>query len=569
MEGASYSLMTHPDATLAAYVDDMVGIMAAAQEDDGYLETAWTARDKIDNPKNIFCCYPRKEKWLEARDSHELYNLGHMYEAAAAHHEATGEKNFLDVATKSADLLVKTFGPGQLELPPGHPEIELGLVKLYRQTGDRRYLELAKFFIDIRGVPTRDRPNLWGEYHQDHKPFREQDEAVGHSVRAMYLYAGAADVAALTGDKTLVDAVDKLWENVVGKKTYVTGGIGAKGQGEAFGKNYELPNRTAYCETCANLATCYWNERMFLLNGDAKYVDVLERALYNSVISGVSLNGKEFFYPNRLSSRGNEARSKWFDCSCCPTNLCRFIPSVPGYAYAVTDDALYVNLFAEGSAELEVGGKDVRIEQKTRYPWDGLVEITVTPDTAGDRFSLHVRLPGWARGQAWPTDLYAYLDESQQRPTLAVNGESTAIEPVKGYAVIDRAWQPGDKVALELPMPVRRVVANERVEADRGRVALMRGPLVFCVEGVDVADGKVSDLALPDDAPLATEFRSDLLGGVQVITGEAEHAAAKDRAAASAPVRFTAIPYYAWANRAQGAMAVWLTRTREAANDEP
>jgi DUF1680 family protein len=303
------------------------------------------------------------------------------------------------------------------------------------------------------------------------------------------------------------------------------------------------------------------------LNGDSKYIDVLERALYNSVISGVSLGGKEFFYPNRLSSRGDEARSKWFDCSCCPTNLCRFIPSVPGYAYAIGDDGPYVNLFVEGSAELEVGGKKLRIEQKTQYPWDGHVEITVTPGTAGEKFSLHVRIPGWATGEAWPTELYSYLDKSTERPTLAVNGEAVAIEPKQGYAVIDRAWQAGDKVTLELPMPVRRVVADEQVEADRGRVALMRGPMVFCVEGADVAGGKVNDLILPDDAPLATEFRSDLLAGVQVITGDAQHATSKDSAAAGETVPFTAIPYFAWANRAKGEMVVWLARTAEAAGD--
>ncbi len=568
IEGASYSLMTHPDATLQTYVDKLIGYMAAAQEDDGYLETAWTARDKIDNPANIICCYPKDKQWYEEQSSHELYNLGHMYEAAAAHYEATGEKNFLDVATKSANLLVSTFGPGKIEVPPGHPEVELGLVKLYRETKDPRYLELAKFFIDIRGVPTKDRPKLWGEYSQDHRPFREQDEAVGHSVRAMYLYAGAADVAALTGDAQLKTAVDRLWENVVGTKTYVTGGIGARGQGEAFGKKYELPNRTAYCETCANLATCFWNERMFLLNGDAKYIDVLERALYNSVISGVSLDGKEFFYPNRLSSRGDEARSKWFDCSCCPTNLCRFIPSVPGYAYAATDDALYVNLFAAGTAELEVGKKRVQVEQSTKYPWDGHVKIEVKPEAAGDEFALHVRIPGWARDQAWPSDLYSYLDKSKERPTLAVNGEIVDFKTVNGYAIVARAWQPGDTVTLDLPMPVRRVVANRQVESDRGRVALMRGPLVFCVEGVDVAGGKVSELVLPDDAPLATEFRGDLLGGVQVITGEAELAAATDQAIASVNEHFVAIPYYAWANRAKGEMAVWLARTSDVASED-
>jgi hypothetical protein len=569
IEGASYSLMTHPDATLEAYIDKLIGYMAAAQEEDGYLDTVWTARDKIDNPANIICCYPKGQKWVESSVSHELYNLGHMYESAAAHYEATGNRNFLDVATKSADLLTHTFGPGKLEVPPGHPEIELGLVKLYRATGNDDYLELAKYFVELRGTPTDDRPKLYGDYSQDHKPLIEQDEAVGHSVRAMYLYAGAADVAALTGDTQLKAAVDRIWENVVDKKTYVTGGIGAKGQGEAFGKNYELPNRTAYCETCANLATCYWNERMFLLNGDAKYIDVIERALYNSVISGVSLDGKAFFYPNRLSSRGDEARSKWFDCSCCPTNLCRFIPSVPGYAYAVTDDVLYVNLFVAGTTELEVGDKRVLIEQKTRYPWDGHIEIVVKPATAGDLFALHVRIPGWAQGEAWPSDLYSYLGESSERPTLKVNGKDVEIKTVNGYAIITRAWQPFDTVTLDLPMPVRRVVANEKVEADRGRVALMRGPLVFCVEGVDVAGGKVGDLVLPDDAPLATEFRSDLLGGVQVITGEAEHATPKDQAADAEKVRFTAIPYYAWANRAQGEMAVWLARSPDAASETP
>lgn len=556
IEGAAYSLMTHPDAKLARYVDELIGYMAAAQEEDGYLYTAWTARDKIDDQANIICCYPKHSKWLESRMSHELYNLGHMYEAAAAHYEATGEKNFLDVATKSADLLVETFGPGKLEIPAGHPEIELGLVKLYRATGDKRYLDLARYFIDLRGVPSDDRPELWGEYHQDHKPFREQDEAAGHSVRAMYLYAGAADVAALTNDQSLVKAVDRLWENVVDKKTYVTGGVGAKGQGEAFGKNYELPNRTAYCETCANLATCYWNHRMFLLHGDAKYIDVLERAAYNSVVSGVSLDGKEFFYPNPLASRGDYARSKWFDCSCCPTNLCRFIPSVPGYVYAIGDDGVYVNLFVEGSAKLELEGeRTVGIEQKTRYPWEGRVEISVTPGTMGEEFKLYVRLPGWARGEAWPSDLYAYLGESEQQPTLQVNGQSLQIKPEKGYLVIDRVWQAGDTVTLDLPMPVRRVVANDQVRADRGRVALMRGPLVFCVEEADNADGEVGSLVLTDNAPLDSEFRSDLLGGVQLIT-------------CSAPTAFTAIPYCSWANRGRGEMTVWLKRTSPALDEQ-
>jgi DUF1680 family protein len=486
-----------------------------------------------------------------------------MYEAAAAHYEATGKKNFLDVATKSADLLVDTFGPGKIEIPPGHPEIELGLVKLYRVTQDQRYLDLAKYFVDLRGVPTEDRSKLWGEYSQDDKPLREHDEAVGHSVRAMYLYAGAADVAALTGDQSLMEAVDRLWDNVVDKKTYVTGGIGAKGQGEAFGKNYELPNRTAYCETCANLATCYWNHRMFLLHGDAKYIDVLERAAYNSVVSGVSLDGKQFFYPNPLASRGDTARSKWFDCSCCPTNLCRFIPSIPGYAYAVGDDGVYVNLFVAGSAELKMGeGKSVAIAQRTNYPWDGGVKIEVSPPAAGDRFKLFVRIPGWSHNQPWPTDLYTYLDPDSATASLKVNDETIYVEPQNGYAVIDRAWEPGDVITLELPMPVRRVIADEQVKADRGRVALMRGPIVYCVEGTDVAGGKVADLVLADDSALDTEFRSDLLGGVQVVTGQARHGDDE------ADVPFTAVPYCVWANREKGEMTVWLARTPAALQAE-
>lgn len=566
IEGASYSLMTHPDPRLESYVDGIISYMAAAQEEDGYLYTAWTARDRIDDPKNIICCYPKENRWLESSASHELYNLGHMYESAAAHYEATGKTNFLDVAKKSADLLLETFGTGKLEIPPGHPEIELGLVKLYRATGDPSYLDLADYFIDLRGKPTEDRPNLWGEYNQDDKPLREQDEAVGHAVRAVYLYAAATDVAALKGDQSLVDAVDRLWENVVGKKTYITGGVGSTGQGEAFGRDYDLPNRTAYAETCANLATCYWNHRMFLLHGDGKYIDALERALYNSVISGVSLEGKDFFYPNPLSSRGDYARSKWFDCSCCPTNLCRFIPSVPGYAYAVDDESLYVNLFVEGTAELKIGDSQVKVEQQTRYPWDGRVEIIVTPETAGEEFALHVRVPGWARGKVWPSDLYSYLDSSDEQPTLSVNGESVPIDPQHGYGVINRAWQPGDTVTLNLPMPIRRVVADEQVEADRGRVALMRGPIVFCVEGMDVEGGNVRDLTLPDDAPLTSEFKSDLLGGVEVITGnaieesEAPVEPAADVAPAATKVGFTAIPYYAWSHRGKGQMAVWLPR---------
>jgi uncharacterized protein len=568
IEGASYSLMTHPDPKLAAYLDTLIADLAAAQEPDGYLETVWTARDRLAEPSKVIC-RPRKERWLGEVESHELYNAGHMFEAAAAHYAATGKSNFLDVAKKNADLLCDTFGPGKTEVPPGHPEVELGLVKLYRATGDKRYLDLANYFIDVRGTPTKDRPKLWGPYNQDHKPFREQDEAVGHAVRAVYLYAAATDIAALKNDKSLEGAVDCLWENVVGKKQYLTGGIGSKAQGEAFGKNFELPNRTAYCETCAGIAFCFWAERMFLLHGDSKYIDALERALYNNVLDGVSLDGIEFFYPNPLAARGDVARSKWFDCSCCPTNMCRFMPSVPGYTYAVRDDALYVNLFVTSSAELELKGGKVQIEQKTRYPWDGHVEINVTPQSAGQKFALHVRIPGWSAGQAFPSDLYTYLDKSDERPKLTVNGDSIDIAPQQGYAVIDRAWQPGDTVTLDLPMPVRRVVASDAVEADRGRVALVRGPIVYCIEWPDVKDGKVLNLVLPDDNPIGHESLSGVLGNVELLTGTAQQAeaATSDSAASSNPVPFTAIPYFAWSHRGKGEMEVWLARTPDVISD--
>jgi DUF1680 family protein len=566
MEGAAYSLMAHPDGKLAAYLDQVVSWVAAAQETDGYLYTASTARDRI-APTQLKCCYPRDNKrWLSEIDSHELYNMGHMCEAAVAHWEATGDDKFLNVAKKSADLVVESFGPGKVELPPGHPEIELALVKMYRATKDERYLKTAQYFVEIRGRVTDDRPNLWGDNRLDHMRLVEQQEAVGHAVRAAYLYAAATDVAALTGDQAMSDTVDRLWKSAAGSKTYITGGIGSKREGEAFGGNYELPNQTAYAETCASIATCLWNHRMFLWHGDGKYIDLLERALYNGVISGVSLDGKSFFYPNPLSSSGGYERSKWFDCACCPTNLCRFIPSVPGYTYATRDDSLYVNLFVASTTELDLEGRKVGIKQETDYPWKGRVKITIAPQAGEQRIVLKIRIPGWARGRAFASELYQFADASDKSYQLAVNGKEVSSDVVNGYATVDRVWRPGDTLTLDLPMPVRRVVAKDKVEADRGRVALMRGPLVYCVEWPDVEGGKVSNLALADDAPLASEFRKDLLGGVQVISGTAQRDAQPEDAgtqAKKAAVSFTVIPYYAWAHRGQGEMAVWLTRLQK------
>ncbi len=580
MEGVAYSLMTYPDQKLTTYLNELIDAVAAAQEDDGYLYTVLTARDHIADPKQLVCCYPRDGKrWLSLKDSHELYNVGHMYEAAVAHWEATGDTRFLDVAKKNADLIVETFGPGKIEMPSGHPEIELALVKLYRATGDERYLNLAKFLLDVRGRPSDERPELWGEYTQDHKPLIEQDEPVGHAVRAMYLYAAATDIAALTGDQALLETVDRLWNNIIESKTYVTGGIGATREGEAFGKPYDLPNSTAYSETCANLATCFWNHRMFLLHGDAKYIDVLERALYNSAISGVALDGKTFFYPNPLAAAGNYVRSKWFDCACCPTNICRFIPSVPAYVYATRNDTLYVNLFVAGEADAHLEGGAVHVKQETTYPWDGHVKIKLTPQNAGQRFSLKVRIPGWARNEAFPSDLYTFLDEDEpEKPLLKLEGEPNS-PPIgeDGFATIAaREWQAGDTVTLTLPMPVRRVIAKDKVEADRGRVALMRGPVVYCIEWPDVRGREVNNLVLPDDMKLTSEFRNDLLGGVQVVTGvvrrirhveEEQREGESKRLPIAEEMEFAAIPYYAWAHRGPGQMAVWLPRTPDALTD--
>jgi DUF1680 family protein len=572
MEGAAYSLMTHRDEKLSSYLSELIAHVAAAQEDDGYLYTAWSARNRVGEGQ-LTHCYPRDgQRWKWLKDSHELYNVGHMYEAAIAHWQATGDSKFLDVAKKNANLIADSFGPGKLEIPSGHQEIEIGLVKLYRVTGDERYFDLARFFVDLRGRVSDDRPELWGTYNQDHAPIIEQKEPVGHAVRAMYYYAAATDIAALSDDKQLVAAVNRLWENVFSSKTYITGAIGSTSQGEAFGAEYDLPNDTAYAETCANLATCLWNHRMFLLDGDAKYIDMLERALYNSVISGVAFDGKSFFYPNPLASTGNYTRSKWFDCACCPTNICRFIPSVPGYVYATRDNALYVNLFVAGFSEIELAGGKVRVEQETAYPWDGRVAIKITPPQAGDRLVLKVRIPGWARGNAFPTDLYRFAEEAEAH-TLSINGQPFTAEVRDGFATIDRQWQAGDSVVLELPMPVRRVLAHDKVEADRGRVALMRGPLVYCIEWPDVPGGQVKNLILPDDSTLGTEFRNDLLGGVQVVTGVARRRreaaeAQRDGSVKQIPVieelEFTAIPYFAWAHRGPGEMAVWLPRTPEA-----
>jgi len=556
IEGASYTLSVKPDPALEAYIDGLIVKIGAAQEPDGYLYTARTI-----DPR-----HPHKwagpERWVDEEIlSHELYDLGHLYEAAVAYYQATGKRSLLDIALRTANLLCDTFGPGKRTIWPGHQIVEMGLVKLYRVTGDERYLNLAKFMLDSRkgGDP----------YNQSDIPVVDQTFAEGHAVRATYMYSGMADVAAMTGDTAYIHAIDTIWENVVGRKLYITGGIGALAAGEAFGADYELPNLSAYAETCAAVGNDFWNERLFLLHGDAKYVDVMERALYNGLISGVSLDGKLFFYQNPLESMGRRGRSPWFGVACCPGNITRFMASVPGYVYAQAGDTVYVNLFAAGDADIKVGDRTVKMLQQTRYPWDGRVKISVDPGAPAS-FTIKVRIPGWARNEAVPSDLYRFVDSINEPVTLSVNGKPVTIDLDKGYGALHREWKAGDTIDLDLPMPVRRIVANTQVAADRGRVAIQRGPIVYAAEGADYADGKVRDLLLPDSDHLTAEFEPNLLNGVEVVKGEAV-ALAYD--SAGSLVRrnepFTAIPYYAWDNRGRDQMVVWMPDVESAARPTP
>jgi uncharacterized protein len=553
IEGAAYSLQNHSDPELDRFVEALIAKIAAAQEPDGYLTTYKTI-DPTKSPADWLKPGPRWD--LELEGSHELYNSGHLYEAAYAHYRATGRRTLLDVALRNADLIARTFGPGKRTTPPGHQIIETGLVKLWQATGERRYRELARFFLDQRGRPAGRK--LYGTYNQDHLPVTEQAEAVGHAVRAAYMYSGMVDIAALDADPLYRAAVERIWDDVVSRKLYVTGAIGARHKDEAFGDAFELPNRTAYGETCASIANVYWNQRMFLLSGDARYIDVLERSLYNAALAGVSLEGNTFFYPNPLESDGRYAfnhgalsRKPWFDASCCPTNLARFIPSIPDYLYAVEGDAVYVNLFAASRASAVVGGTRVGLQQAGDYPWNGRVTLTITPDQPR-AFELRVRIPGWARDEPVPSALYRYADAGGGGYQLRVNGDLVTPTLRRGYATLGRLWTPGDVVTLDLAMPVRRVVADARVADTRGKVALERGPLVYAAEGVD-NEGSVLNLAVPDDASFEVEHRSDLLGGVTLV-----RAGVTDQA--GRPRRLTAIPYYAWSNRGPGEMAVWLER---------
>jgi DUF1680 family protein len=561
IEAAAYSLMLKADPALEKKLDEWIAKIAAAQEPDGYLYTART----INPAKPLSMSGP--QRWVKLQDSHELYNLGHLYEAAVAHAQATGKKSLLAVAVKSADFIRKTFGPepGQEKRVPGHEEIELGLVKLYRYTGRKDYLDLARFFIEQRGNAAGHK--LYGEYNQDHKPILEQTEAVGHAVRAAYLYSGVTDVAALTGDKRYGAPLDKIWEDIVSKKLYLTGGIGAAGGIEGFGPAYDLPNATGYAETCATIAYALWNYRMFRTYGDGKYMDLFERATLNAFLSGSGMSGDLFFYPNPLASMGQHQRTPWFNCACCPPNVARFIAEMGGFAYGVEGDAVYVNLYASGSAAIETAAGTIKLEQATEYPWKGEVTIKVAPEKAG-AWTLLLRVPGWAQGKPVPSDLYTYQGETKEKPVVKVNGKAVAYELRKGYAPVTRSWKVGDVVELVLPMPVRRVLAHPAIKDDVGRTAIERGPLVYCAEWKDNGGGS-TNLVLEDKAALTASDWPSTLGGITVITGAAMAYREKDGAVVSEPHPLVLIPYFAWAHRGKGEMAVWLARDKAKARPTP
>jgi len=569
LEGALYSLQHRDDTKLRKRVEGIIDRILAAQQKDGFLISCYIVKD------------PDK-RWQNLRLEHQLYNAGHFFEMAVEHHRLTADTRVLDAAKRFADHIDGIFGPGKRYDVPGHEEVELALVKLYRATGEKRYLKLSRFFLDERGhahgrqrkpfdpksVSTdlpkfkpplthaqrrtirRARNSIRNGRMQDHKPLVEQD-AVGHAVRAGYVYCGMTDIARFMDAPKYARAVERIWKDVVSRKMYITGGIGtAQYHDEGFGDPYLLPNRT-YCESCAGIAHVFWQHRMSLLKAHARYADVMELALYNAAISGISIAGDAFFYCNPLAGRGGRRRS-WIGLACCPTNLARIIPQVGGLAYARRRRRLYVNLYLAGTASLRIDDRlTVRLDQKTDYPWNGRVRLAVTPDRASE-FALCLRIPGWALGRPVPSDLYRFAEANTAPVGLKVNSKAVTVEPKDdGYVHIERRWQAGDVVELDLPMPVRRVCAHEKVEADRGKVAVMRGPIVYCIEAVDHPGANVLGLALPPKADLRTEHRAELLGGVTVIRGKA--LADKKR-----PVTLTAVPYYAWANRKPGAMTVWL-----------
>ena len=551
LEAASFSLVSTPDPLLAKQIDDAIAIISAAQAEDGYLY----------NPRQVDPAKPAQgagpERWTWEFVSHETYDMGHMIEAAVAHYQATGQRNFLNVAIKAADLICATFGPNGRKDAPGHEEIELALVKLYRVTGTRKYLDTSKFFLDQRGTahtspppvfPRGDRFFMYNDlaYRQDDLPVTAQTRAVGHAVRATYLFSAMTDAAVLLGDAALARMSDLLFADVTSKRVYITGGLGSVGSTEAFGADYALPNLSAYTETCASIGGMLWYHRLFQRTGDGAALDMFERTLYNGYLSGVSITGDTFFYQNPLESNGGNRsqRSAYFDVACCPANLARLMAQLPGLVYSQRNDELFVNLFIGSEASTTLAGRAVKIAQTTDYPWKGDIALAVNPDQAAT-FTVSVRVPGWARDAVVPSDLYRFAAPTTDHPTIAVNGRPVSMTLEHGFVKIRRRWQQGDRITVTLPMPVRRVLAHDQVQDNAGKAAIERGPLVYCLEAADNG-ASTGTIALPLATPLAHEYRADVLKGLEVITGK------------TGDQTITAIPYFAWANRGRGEMRVWI-----------
>ena len=562
IEAASYSLQTYPDEHLEMIIDSLIYYICEAQEEDGYLYTNRTIGDEV-HP------WAGGERWMYVNElSHELYNIGHMYEAAVAHFIATGKRSLLDVAIKSADLVCETFGPGKIENYPGHQEIEIGLIKLYRLTKNTNYLSAAKYFLDIRGNPNVGRPD---RYNQSHIPVIKQTEAVGHAVRASYMWTAMADVAAITGNKAYLDAIHALWEDVIYTKYYINGGIGATRSHEGFGRPYELPNMTAYCETCAGVGNAMWNHRMFLMTGDAKYIDVMERTMYNNILTGVSFAGDRFFYPNPLSSSGQHERSEWFGCACCPPNVARFLPSMPGYIYAKRNEDIYINLFVSSTSDFQIEEEKLQITQKSEIPWKGNTSIYLKAEDKV-KANLHIRIPGWVQNDPVPGDLYEYTEKDPDSFVIKVNGhivDKTVNK--KGYVVLSDSWQSGDTIDIEINLKPKKIKANPLVVDNNGKIAIEYGPLVYCAEWADNGGSNVLNLVVNEGSTLTTNYNEDLFGGIVTLNMQARHArkTLDEELLISPHDNVTLIPYYLWNNRGPGQMSIWLPTSIYTTNPTP
>ena len=550
LEAIAYSLKNHPDKNIEKTADEWVDKIAAAQLPDGYLNTYYTLTG-LD------------KRWTDM-EKHEDYNAGHLIEAAVAYFNSTGKRKLLDVAIRVADNLDSTFRLQNRHWVSGHQEIELALVKLYHATSNKKYLDMADWYLEQRGHGYG-KGVIWDkwktpEYCQDEVPVKDQKEITGHAVRAMYLYTGAADVGAAKKDTGYMKAMKTVWEDVVFRNMYVTGGIGSSGKNEGFSKDYDLPNENAYCETCASVGMVLWNQRMNLLTGESKYIDVLEKSLYNGALDGLSFSGDRFFYGNPLSSNGNHKRSEWFGTACCPSNIARLIESIGDYIYAKSDNDLWVNLFVGSNASIDLKNNNVQIEQRTNYPWDGDVQLVVSPQKKS-KFSIHIRIPGWAQSQPSPGDTYRFLDNSVKKWTLTLNGLTIPYKVTNGYAVINKEWEKGDIVSLSLPIETKKVIAIDSISEDRNKISLQRGPLMYCFEHPD-NDGMVNNIYIPDNIQFSNNFENNLLGGIMKLEADAPTIKISEDGLTvkTENKRIAAIPYFAWANRGVGQMQVWMPR---------